>query len=152
MAKTPKTNSNDSGDEILDAVEASAPETPARPSKADTKSAKQDAQDKKAADEIDDRNPVVAFIYDHPWIALFIGYLILTALIRVWGWATILFLLIPIICFGRIWMLSRNTDDDIDHETHLKLYWWSRAGFISSIFGLASAFILNWFGILHIFN
>ncbi len=147
MAKSTTTKStaqNAASEEILDAVDESSPATEAKqapPSKTE-----------KDMEKVDDRNPVMAFIYDHPWITLFIFYLILGGLVRIWGWATIIFLAIPVVCFLRLWLLTRNLNETIDQETHEKIAWWSKVGLYCSVYGLASIIILDTLGILHVFG
>ncbi len=161
MAKSP--NNSDSED-IMDAVEVTEPasstttkassSTTASSDKSTTAAKSSDSAPKKASEEtgVDDRNPVMVFMYNHPWISMFGFYLILGIFVKFWGWATIVFLAIPVFCFGRLWWLTKNTDKPVDQEWREKTAWWARIGLVSSSLGLASVVILDALGILQVFG
>lgn len=151
MAKSPKTDAQSSAKSTAksaaDTATSTASEAAASTTTASTKAKSVD----KSSDD-DHRNPVMVFIYDHPWITMFIFYLLLGALVKIWGWATIIFLAIPVFCFARLWFLTRNPSQPMEQDMREKVAWWSKVGLYSSAFGLASIVILDTLGILHVFG
>lgn len=138
-------------DDIMDAVDASENKS-TEPQK--TKAEKAESKPAKDAKSDGDSfmTKVKNFIYKYPFIAMIGFYLILSIFVKFWGWATIIFLAIPLVAAIRVYMLSSNLDRPIEGENHRKLFWWARVGLYSSVAGLISIIILDWLNILHVFN
>ncbi len=146
-------------DDVMEAVEETEPKKTSK--KASTEASKSaskksaPAKDSKSSDEGEQKglwDKIVDFVYKYPFIAMVGFYLILSVFVRFWGWATIIFLAIPMVAAIRIYMLSKDVGTPIDGEDHKKLFWWARVGVYASIAGLISIVVLDWIGILRVFG